>query len=96
MQDAGARRHPLHITSTKRADVAQGIPVLDRAFQHIGDCFDPAVRVPREPFFEILRTFVAEIVEQQEGVQLGRVLKPESTVKLHACAFHRLLGRAGL
>lgn len=92
MQNAGASRHPLDIPSPKRADVAEAVAMGDGAFQNIGDGFDPAMRVPGKACLKILGAFVAEIIKQQEGVQLARVVKPECAVQFHACALH---GRAG-
>ena len=95
MHDARPGGHPLHISGAKRAGVAKGIPVFDGARQHIGDGLDPAMGMPGKTAEEILGAFIAEIVEQQERVQLGRVLKPEGTVQFDPGALHGGLGVAG-
>ena len=96
MQDPAPGGHPLHVPRAKAAPVAEAVGVIDRAFQHIGDRLDPPVRMPGEAFLEILRPLVAEIVEKQEGVQFGRVLKAEGAVQFDAGTFQRGNGAAGL
>jgi hypothetical protein len=50
------------------------------------------MRMPRKTRHVITRGFTAEIVEQQEGVELGWIAKAEGAVQMHACAFDMRLG----
>ena len=92
MHDAAARRHPLDVAGAELAAVAEAVAVLDRAGQHIGDGLDAAMRVPREAGEKVLRPVVAEIVEQQEGIEVAGLPETEGAVKLDAGAFKRGLG----
>ena len=47
----------------------------------------PAMRMPRKAGEVVVRVVVAEIVEQQERIELGRVAEPEGAPQLHAGAF---------
>ena len=96
MHDARTGGHPLHVACTQQAGVAQRIAVLDRAVQHIGDGFDAPVRMPWETFEVIIGALVPKIVEQQEWIQLARVLKAERAVQFDASALHGGLSCAGL
>ena len=87
VQDAAARRHPLHVAGAEAALVAQAVAVRHRARQHIRDGFDTAMRVPRETGEVVLRSVIAEIVEQQEGVELVRLPEAESALQAHARSF---------
>ena len=92
VHDAAAGGHPLDITCAEAAFVAQRVRVIDRAGEHVGDGLDAAVRVPREARLELLRVFVAEVVEQQEGIEGAGVVKPEGAVQVNPGAFQRWLG----
>ena len=70
--------------------------MFHRARQDIGDRLDPPVRVPGEPGHIVARAVAAEIVEQQEGVRLRRVLEPEGAVQMDARALDMGLRAAGL
>src|SRR5258706_8557978 len=93
MHDAPASRHPLDSARAKTAPVAETVAMVDRARQDVCDRFDPAVWMPRKAGKVIAGVVVAEIVEQQERVELGGVAEPERALKLDAGAFH---GRGGL
>ena len=77
VEDAAAGGHPLHVAGAQRAAVAEAVAVLDRAGQHVGDGLDAAVRMPREAGPVVLGPVVAEIVEQQERVELAGVAEAE-------------------
>ena len=72
--------------------VAHAVAVLHGPRQDVGDGFDAAVRMPRKPGQVILRNVVAEIVEQQKRVEIGRVAETERAAQVHARAFQRRLG----
>ena len=78
VQDAAARRHPLHVAGAERAPVAEAVAVLDGARQHVGDGLDAAMRMPREAGEVVVGPVVAEVVEQQERIELGRVAEAET------------------
>src|ERR1700724_3212407 len=88
MQDAAAGGHPLHVAGPELAFVAEAVAVVDRAGEHIGDGLDAAVRMPREAGAVVLGTIVAEVVEQEERIELAGVAEPEGAVELDAGAFH--------
>ena len=72
--------------------VAHAVAVLHGSGQHIGDGFDAAMRMPRETRQVILRNVVAEIVEQQERIEVGGVAETERAAQVHARAFEGRLG----
>jgi hypothetical protein len=82
MQDARPRRHPLDRARAQLARVAEAVGVFHGAFEDIGDRLDPPMRVPREALAVEHRVVIAEIVEQQERVELGGVLEPEGAVQV--------------
>src|SRR5437867_10857165 len=86
MEDAAAHRHPLHVPGAERAAVAQAVAVVDRAGEDVGDGFYPAMRVPGEPREVVLRVLVAEVVQQQERVELAGVPESERPTQPHARA----------
>ena len=69
----------IHCTSPAPsiAAVAEAVAVLDRAGEHVSDGFDAAMRMPGEAGEIVLRVVVAEIVEQQERIELGGVAEAE-------------------
>ena len=95
MQDARSGGHPLHRSRPKPATIAKAVGMLDRARQHICDGLDPAMGMPRKAVAVEHGVVVAEIIEQQERVQLGRVLEAKGAVQMHACPLHRGFGAAG-
>ena len=92
VDDAPARRHPLNIAGSDGAVVSHAIAVLDRSGEHIGDRFDAAMRMPRKPRQVIVRNIIAEIIEQQERVEVRRVAEAEGPAQMNACAFEGWLG----
>ena len=89
VQDAPASRHPLHVPGSQAAAVAQTVAVGDSPGQHVGDGLDAAVRVPWESGPVVLGVVVAEIVEQQEGIEVIRLAEAESAVQPHTGPFDR-------
>ena len=81
----------IHCTSPapSAAAVAQAVAVLHGAGQHVGDRLDAAVRMPRESREVVLRAFVAEVVEQQEGIEGLGVPEAEGPPQLHPGALDR-------
>src|SRR5262245_56402077 len=87
MDDAAACGHPLHVAAAERAAIAETIAVLHGAREHVRDRFDSAMRMPRESREIVARVLVAEVVEEQEGIELPRVAKAERPPEMHARAF---------
>jgi hypothetical protein len=87
VDDAAPRRHPLDVSGSEGALVPQAVGVVDRPRQHVGDRLDPAVRVPGEAGQIVLRTLVAEVVEEQKRVVLPGVTETERTLESNAGSF---------
>src|SRR5579864_1438325 len=84
VNDAAAGGHPLHITSADHAVVAHAVAVGYGSGQHVRDRLDSPVRMPRESGQIVLRNIVAEIVEEEEGIEVFCVSKTECSPKMHA------------
>ena len=69
--------------------------MFDIAFQHIGDGFDAAMRVPWKSIEIFLRIVIAEIIHHQEWIKRVRITKPENTMQVDAGTFHCRLRLAG-
>jgi hypothetical protein len=89
MQNAAAGGHPLHVAGAELARVAEAVAVVDRPRQHVRNGLDAAMRMPGKAGEIVLRAVVAEVVEQQERVELAGVTEAEGAVELDARAFHR-------
>jgi hypothetical protein len=63
--------------------------MFDRACEHVGDRLDAAVRVPREPGEVVVRILVAEVVQQQERIEVARVAETEGAAQPDARTFDR-------
>ena len=87
VQDAAAGRHPLHVAGAEAAAVAEAVAVLDVAGEHVGDRLDAAVRMPRKAGEIVARVVVAEVVEEQERIELRGVAEAERALQLDAGAF---------
>ncbi len=87
VENAAAGGHPLDVAGRHAALVAQAVAVLHFAGQHVGDGFDPPVRMPWEAGQIIGRILVAKIVQQQEWIELFGLSKAEGALQLHAGAF---------
>ena len=92
MDDAAAGRHPLNVAGGDGAAVAHAVAVLHGSGQDVGDGLDAAVRMPGKAGQVILGNVVAEIVEQQERIEVGRVAEAERPAQVHARAFQGGLG----
>ena len=89
VDDAAAGGHPLDVAGGDGAPVSEAVAVLDRSCQDVRDCLDTAVRVPGKAREIVFRDVIAKIVEQQEGIELGRVAKAKCAAEVHAGAFGR-------
>ena len=92
MNDAAAGGHPLHVAGGDGAAVAHAVAVLDGAGEDVGDGLDAAMRMPGEAGQVVLRDVVAEIVEQEERIEVGGVAETERAAQMDAGAFEGGLG----
>ena len=82
MDDAAARSHPLNVAGGNGATVAHAVTVLNRARENVGDRLDAAMRMPGETGQIILRNVIAEVVEQQERVEVGSVAEAKGAAQV--------------
>ena len=68
--------------------VAEAVPVLDGPREHVGDGLDAAMGMPGEARPVVVRPIVAEVVEQQERIELCRIAEAECPAQLHARSLH--------
>src|ERR1019366_3100363 len=71
VDDAAAGGHPLDVACFDGAVVADAVGVIDGAGEDGGDGFDAALGMPGEAGEVVGGDVVAEIVQQQEGVDVG-------------------------
>src|SRR5262249_19628460 len=81
VQDAASCCHPLHITAAKAAAIAKAVAMLNTSRQYVCNRLDPAVRVPWKAGEIVVGPLVAEIVEQQERIELGGVAESERALE---------------
>ena len=92
MNDAAAGGHPLHVAGGDGAVVAHAVAVLDGSGEHVGDGLDAAMRMPGKSGEIVFGNVVAEVVEQEEGIEVGGVAETEGAAQMHARAFEGGLG----
>src|SRR5262249_4080177 len=80
---AASGRHPLHVSSPEAALITQAVTVIDRAGQHIRDCLYASMGVPWKSRAVLVRTIIAEVVEQQERVKFLGSPESKGAVELH-------------
>jgi len=86
MENAAAGGHPLHVAGGHFAFVAETVAVLDRPGEYVGDGLDPAVRMPGKSRNVIFRILIAEVVQQQEWIEILGLAETEGALQLHASA----------
>src|SRR5271165_854593 len=92
MNDAATGRHPLHVSGADDTAIANAVAMRHSSGQHVGDRLDSTVRMPRESRQVILWNIVAEIIQQEERVEVFCVPKTKRAVEMHARAFESLFG----
>src|ERR1700730_7994451 len=92
VQNSAPGGHPLDVAGTELAPVSQTVAVVHASREHIGDRLDAAVWVPWKSRAVVVWTFIAEIIEQEQWIELARITEAEGTAQSHACAFDRGLG----
>ena len=88
MNDARTGGHPLHITAAQTALIAQTVAMINRAFQHIGDGLDAAMRVPWKAVFILRRHIIAKIIHHQKRIEWCGIAKAKNAVQVNASALH--------
>src|SRR6266540_3584227 len=83
VQDAAPGGHPLHVARADDAGVPEAVLVGDTAAEHVRDRLDPAVRVDREPGDVVVWIVRAEVIEQEEGVQVIEVAGGDAAAQPH-------------
>src|SRR5262245_7991059 len=92
VEDAAASCHPLHVASAKRTLVAKAVLVFHRAGKHIGDRLDAAMWVPGKSSTVVVRTIIAKIIQQQEGIKGSSIVKTKRAAQFYPGAFDGGLG----
>ena len=70
VENTPTRGHPLHIAGGHFAPVAQAVSMLDGAGEDVGDRLDSAVRMPWKSLQVVCRILIAEVVQQQERIEV--------------------------
>ncbi len=87
VNDAAAGGHPLDVARGDGSAVADAVGVVDRAGEDVGDGLDAAMRVPGESGEVVFGDVVAEVVEEEEGIELGGVAETEGAAEMHSGTF---------
>src|SRR5258708_8779602 len=72
MNDLAACGHPWHIDGCDRAAISHAVSMLHAPGKNVRDSFDPAMGMPWETRQIILRHIIAEVVQQEERVEVLR------------------------
>jgi hypothetical protein len=83
VENAAAGGHPLHVAGGHFAFVAETVAVLDRTGEYVGDGLDPAVRMPGKPSNVIFWILIAEVVQQQEWIEILGFAEAESALQIN-------------
>src|SRR5260370_39720327 len=86
MADSAPGGHPVHVAGSHSALVAETIAVLHRTGEHVGDRFNPAVWVPGESCNVIFRILIAEIIQQQERIEILGFAEAEGALQFYTGA----------
>jgi hypothetical protein len=86
VKDSTSRGHPLHIAGSETTPIAEAVAVGYRPGEHVRDSLDASVRMPGESGKVILRTIVAEIVEEEEWIEFSGFAEAERALELDARA----------
>ena len=60
--------------------------MLDGAGEHVGDCLDPAMWMPRKSGEVVFWIVVAKVIQQQKRIELLRFAETEGALQLDASA----------
>ena len=92
VQNSASGGHPLHVAGAERTAIAETVLVVDGAGEHIGNGLDPPVRMPGKAGLIVGGSVVAEIIQQQERIELCCLAEAEGAAQLHPGSFHGRLG----
>jgi hypothetical protein len=83
----------LNVTGRDGALVAHAIAMIDGSGQHVRNGLDAAMRMPGETFEVVLGVLVAEVIEEEEGIEVSGFAEAEGALEADACAFEGWFGR---
>src|SRR5256885_11010004 len=86
MENPAPGGHPLHVSCGHCALIAKTVAVLNGAGEHICDRLDAAVRMPGESGKIVLGIFVAEVIQQEERIELFGFAEAKGSLELHTGA----------
>src|SRR6266566_2199222 len=89
MKNAAAGGHPLNVAGTKRTLIPKTVAMLHRSGKYVGNRFDSAMRMPREPRRVIRWIVIAKIVEQQKRIGLFGIAETERATQMNSRPFDR-------
>lgn len=89
MDDAAARRHPLHGPRAQNPGVAQAILVLHAPGENVRNGLNTSVGMPGESGLVVLSAIVSEIIEKKKGVEHFGLSESERATKPNAGSLHR-------
>src|SRR6267378_177194 len=92
MNDPAACGHPLHVAGGDRAAISHAVAVFNGSSKNIRDGFDTAMGMPWEARQVVLRNIVAEVIEQEERVEVLGGAEAECAAQMHTGAFEGRLG----
>src|SRR5271167_4491216 len=92
VNNAAACGHPLHIASANHPAVTHAIAVRHGSRKHVGDGLDSTVRMPWESRQIVLWNIIAEIVEQQKGIEVLGASEAKCPAEMHSCTFESWFG----
>jgi hypothetical protein len=81
------RGHPLDVPGGDLTPVSQTVLVFHIPVENVGDGLDSTMGMPGEPGFVLGGIFIAEIVEEQEGIDQMRILESKSAAEMDAGSF---------
>ena len=96
MQNATSGGHPLDVTGSEAATIAQVVAMLDATSENVRDGLDTAMRVPGEPGSVVVGNVVSKVVEEQKRVDVIGVPEAKGALEFDAGTFERRHGRGDL
>src|SRR5207253_8420135 len=89
VDDPAPRGHPLHVPAADDSLVPDAVLMLDATVQHVGDCLDATVRMPRETRDVFRGVLGTEVVQQKERIQPRDFRGAERSTQVDAGPFDR-------
>ncbi len=91
MDDPTSGSHPLDIPRANNSFVSETVTVFYVSVQNIGDCFDPAMRMPRETLYVVIWIIRTEIIKKQKRIEHGHFTESKNPFQVNASTFNRWL-----